>query len=787
MIMHSPLPAVPARILIVDDERLNRELLEVLLAPEGYVLLTASSGEEALAVIAEQQPDLILLDVLMPGLDGYEVTARIKSDPSTTNIPVVMVTALDDVNARMLGLSAGAEEFLSKPVDRVELRVRVRNLLRLKAYGDYHDRHSRMLERQVESHTADLRHARDRAQRYLDTAEVILLALDLNGRITLVNRYACDVLEWTAEELTGRNWIDTCVVPELREHMRDRFDSLLRGEPSIFESCIVTRYGEVRFIEWRNTRVCDDAGRVIGTFSSGADITERHHAVNALQTTEERMRFAVKNANVGIWDMDYAAGVVRWSEILEAQHGLEPGTFSGTFDAFIQRIHRDDRESVRRTMASAAQSGADFSLEYRAIGADDEVRWICGAGRFQLDETGEPVRGLGISQDITARKTLEGQYRQAQKMDAIGQLASGVAHDFNNLLAVILGFAELIASDVATINPHGSELSEIVKAANRAAELTKHLQAFSRQRMLDPAPIDVNALITEISGMLGILAGNGIKVVLDLAPNLSPAIADRGQLDQVLMNLVVNSRDAMPDGGRLTIETREVDLPNAAFHDATIVPGVYVMLAITDTGSGMSMEIQRRLFEPFFTTKESGKGTGLGLATVFGIVQQSKGYIAVDSAPGRGTTFTVCLPRSHRAVAAPSRDAVASAPAMRGWETVLLVENEASVRSLARRILENVGYRVLEAADGDEAEQSFADHDGSIDLVVTDMIMPGCSGPELLTRLWARSPQLKALCMSGYGAQSFPVGTGAVRDLPFVQKPFTVAEFQRQVRYALDR
>ena len=787
MIMHSPLPAVPARILIVDDERLNRELLEVLLAPEGYVLLTASSGEEALAVIAEQQPDLILLDVLMPGLDGYEVTARIKSDPSTTNIPVVMVTALDDVNARMLGLSAGAEEFLSKPVDRVELRVRVRNLLRLKAYGDYHDRHSRMLERQVESHTADLRHARDRAQRYLDTAEVILLALDLHGRITLVNRYACDVLEWTAEELTGRNWIDTCVVPELREHMRDRFDSLLRGEPSIFESCIVTRYGEVRFIEWRNTRVCDDAGRVIGTFSSGADITERHHAVNALQTTEERMRFAVKNANVGIWDMDYAAGVVRWSEILEAQHGLEPGTFSGTFDAFIQRIHRDDRESVRRTMASAAQSGADFSLEYRAIGADDEVRWICGAGRFQLDETGEPVRGLGISQDITARKTLEGQYRQAQKMDAIGQLASAVAHDFNNLLAIMLGFAELITSDVDTINPHGSELSEIVKAANRAAELTKHLLAFSRQRTFHAAPIDVNALITEMSVMLGILAGDGIKIVLNLGPDISPAIADRGQFDQVLMNLVVNARDAMLDGGQLTIQTKDVELPNAMFHDAAIVKGVYVMLVVSDTGSGMSMEIQRRLFEPFFTTKESGKGTGLGLSTVFGIVHQSQGYISVDSAPGRGTTFTVCLPRSHQTVAARTPDAAATTPAMRGWKTVLLVENEASVRNLAKRILDKAGYRVLEAANGDEAEQSFAEHAGSIDLVVTDMLMPGCSGPELLTRLWVRAPQLKALYMSGDGAQSFPVGMGRVRDLPFVQKPFTVAEFERQVRHALDR
>jgi two-component system, cell cycle sensor histidine kinase and response regulator CckA len=602
-----------------------------------------------------------------------------------------------------------------------------------------------------------------------------------------VNRYASTVLGWSPDELIGRDWIDTCVVPRARDQTRVQLADLLRSGASTSANRIITRSGEERLIEWRDTVVRDDFGHIIGTLSSGADITERHQAVQALQAAEERMRFALENASVGIWDMDYATGVVRWSAMLEHQHGLEPGTFGGTFGAFIERIHRDDRESVRDAMVKAAKSGDDFSLEYRALAADGSVRWLSGAGRFNRDERGDAVRGLGISQDVTARRTLEAQYRQSQKMDAVGQLASGVAHDFNNLLAVILGFAELMRSDLDTKSPHGAELAEIVTAARRAAALTKHLLAFSRQQVLQPVPLDVNALVTEMSALFGIFTGSGIKVTLDLAQNLSPAIADRGQFEQVVMNLVINARDAMPDGGTLTIETTDVDLESSGVDHEAIVKGEYVMLAITDTGSGMTKEIQRHLFEPFFTTKENGRGTGLGLSTAYGIVKQSKGYIWVQSEPGLGTTFKVYLPRTIRTRVTPTFSIAVPTPAARIGETLLLVEDEESVRKLAKRILDRAGYRVLEAANGEEAERSFAQHGGSIDLVVTDMMMPGCTGAELLNRLWVRSPALKALLMSGHGAQPSLSGENTPRDLPFVQKPFTAAELERQVRNALDR
>jgi CheY-like chemotaxis protein len=282
------------------------------------------------------------------------------------------------------------------------------------------------------------------------------------------------------------------------------------------------------------------------------------------------------------------------------------------------------------------------------------------------------------------------------------------------------------------------------------------------------------------------LIGEDIEVALALAPKLSLALADRGQLEQVVMNLVVNARDAMPGGGSVTIETRDVDLENSVFHEEAVMHGQYVMLAVSDTGSGMTKETQRRLFEPFFTTKEKGKGTGLGLSTTYGIVKQSKGYIWVYSELDRGTTFKVYLPRAS-GVPAHAPIPVVATGVKRASETVLLVEDEAGVRQLSKRILDHAGYHVLEAANGNEAERLFAQHADSIDLVVTDVIMPGCGGPELLSRLQVQVPALRVLFMSGYSEQSAANRTTIDRGLPFVQKPFTAAEFVRHVRSALDQ
>jgi PAS domain S-box-containing protein len=660
----SPTPDVadhPARILIVDDERHNRQLLEIMLAPEGFHLLTAASGAEALALVAQQPPDLILLDIMMPGMDGYEVAGKIKNDLATKNIPIIMVTALDDRKARMLGLSAGAEDLLTKPVDRVELCMRVRNLLRLKAYGEYYDKYSQMLEREVGSRTADLVESERLYRSTFDAAPVGIVHVGLDGQWLRVNQRLCDLLGYSREELQS---------------------------PAV-------------------------------------------------------------------------------------QELLQPEEVAG------------EAESFRRMVAGTLDRHVVDEKRYRR--RDGGFMWARVNMSVHRDAEDQSPHFISVIEDITERRTLEAQVRQANKMDAIGRLASGVAHDFNNLLTVILGFAELMTANSALASHHEKDLGEIIKAAQRAAGLTKQLLAFSRQQALHGVPLDVNGLITDMTGMLARLIGEDIEVALALAPNLSPALADRGQLEQVVMNLVVNARDAMPGGGSVTIETADVELDNSSFHEEAIVPGHYVMLAITDTGRGMTKETQRRLFEPFFTTKEPGQGTGLGLSTTYGIVKQSKGYIWVYSEPGLGTTFKVYWPRSSRDVPLQVSTSVLTAPVKDASETVLLVEDEASVRQLSKRILDHAGYRVLEAANGDDAERVFAHHAGSIDLVVTDVIMPGCGGPELLSRLQAREPALRVLYMSGYTDQSAAQKAGIDRGLPFVQKPFTAEELVRQVRQALER
>jgi PAS domain S-box-containing protein len=508
--------------------------------------------------------------------------------------------------------------------------------------------------------------------------------------------------------------------------------------------------------------------------------------LEALRTAEERMRFALQSANVGIWDADYTTGKVIWSETLEAHYGLKRGTFEGTFEAFVENIHPEDREAVMEKIATAVVSGGDFSIQNRAVLPDGALRWLNGAGRVELGENGQPVRAIGISLDVTDRVAFEEKNQQGQRMEAIGRLASGVAHDFNNLLTAILGFAELITADPAISKQQRADLGEIINAAGRAARLTNQLLAFSRQQVMHPSSLDLNDLISEMTGMLERLIGEHIEVSLTLSPDLHLALADRSQIEQVLMNLVVNARDSMPEGGKLTVGTTNVELENSSFHDQPMKEGRYVMLAVTDTGQGMTRETQRRLFEPFYTTKELGKGTGLGLSTTYGIVKQSKGYIWVYSEPGLGATFKVYLPCADSDVVPGVVNTGATANGKKICETVLLVEDEEGVREFSRRTLVNAGYQVIESSNGTDAEQLFEQHAGSIDLVVTDVVMPGCGGPELLTRLRLRAPDLKVLYMSGYTDQSAVIESALDPDLRFLQKPFRAVELLRTVRELLD-
>ena len=515
----------------------------------------------------------------------------------------------------------------------------------------------------------------------------------------------------------------------------------------------------------------------------------KRDAEQALSSTEARMRFALEASQVGVWETDIQTGAMQWSDIFESLHGLPSDRSSGTFQAFLERVCPDDRAAVAEAIERATRDRTDFNILYRTEWPDGSIHWISGIGRPSYDDDGRPVRAAGISFDVTDHRVLEEQYRQAQKMEAIGQLAGGVAHDFNNLLTAIQGYCSLLGDSLTAQNVDATDLADLTEirhAAERATSLTRQLLAFSRQQLLEPRVLDLGDSLTSIAPMLQRLIGEHIDIVVRANGEPGPPgliKADPGQMEQVILNLAVNARDAMPDGGTLTLEVATAQLDeSSARHLGVSDPGPYVMLAVTDTGVGMTAATQARIFEPFFTTKETGKGTGLGLATVYGIVKQSGGYIWVSSEVGRGSRFTVCLPRVNDE-ADVVRVPTASA-SLHGSEHVLVVEDQEPVREVARRTLERLGYTVLIASTPQEA-LDIAGSSAPIDLVISDMVLPKMSGIALTRQLLARRPTLRVLFMSGYTEESLVQPDALGPGTPFLQKPFSPEDLARRVREVL--
>ena len=434
--------------------------------------------------------------------------------------------------------------------------------------------------------------------------------------------------------------------------------------------------------------------------------------------------------------------------------------------------------------------------EFRHSGRMDgfEVRWkrrdegiitvrISGRAVAGGDEPSDVLEA--IAEDITERRLLEDQFRQAQKMEAVGRLAGGIAHDFNNLLMVISGYTEVLLDQLTLGHPLHAKAEAIQQASDRASTLTRQLLAFSRKQLLELKVIDVNAIVTDMERLLRPLIGEDIELTTSLAPNIGCTRADAGQLEQVIMNLVVNAKDAMPSGGKISIRTAAVNLDDSYRPENTFIKnGPYVMISVSDNGQGMDRETQARIFEPFFTTKEKNKGTGLGLSTVYGIIKQSGGYVFVQSEIGRGTVFTIYFPRVDEP-SDPHIENPVSLAAAGGAETVLLVEDEDSVRQLVRETLESRGYRVLEAANGQAALTLAASHRNQIHLLITDVIMPGLNGHELVQQLLRARPAIKVLYLSGYAQDAFPTPLAADAQKTFLQKPFTLQSLARKVREIL--
>ena len=499
------------------------------------------------------------------------------------------------------------------------------------------------------------------------------------------------------------------------------------------------------------------------------EVTERRHTQKALQESEQRYRSIVETTNEWIWSMD-ADGTSEYNNPAVAQIlGWTPGELRGrNLNALL---HDEDRAAaVALTKECTASATGWNGLVLRFRHKNGTYRCLQSNGVPVLDESGR-VRGFqGSDRDITDARLLEDQLRQSQKMEAVGRLAGGVAHDFNNLLAVIIGYAEIVLRKDPQ-GPHAAKVGEIEKAAQRAAGLTRQLLAFSRKQVLTPKVLDLGVILADLGHMLPRLLEENVRLTLSTKPGLDSIKADPVQIEQVVMNLAVNARDAMPKGGELTLSTQNVcvDAANRQQYGG-VPPGAYVSLSVRDTGCGMDAAILSHIFEPFFTTKESGRGTGLGLATVYGIVKQTGGHITVDSSPGAGSTFTIFLPSVLDAVAPPATAAIAPP---RGDATVLLVEDEPSLRALTREVLEGGGYRVLEAEDGLAALDVARAHAGPIHLVISDVVMPRMGGRELSERLALERPAAVVLFVSGYTADTIARQGVLEEGVRLLHKPFT--------------
>jgi PAS domain S-box-containing protein len=520
-------------------------------------------------------------------------------------------------------------------------------------------------------------------------------------------------------------------------------------------------------------------------FTTFTDITERKQAEEALKRSNHFLKESQRVAKLGHYIFDALTGNWESSEVLDDIFGIDANYPKNT-KGWLQLVHPDDRNEMSVYLSdNVLKSHQPFNREYRIVRTvDDQERWVHGLGRLEFDAGGKLLYMIGTIQDISDRKQLEEQLLRAQKMEAIGQLAGGVAHDFNNMLSVILGYAELIKSRLAPDDELFKDVLEIEKAAGHSRDVTRQLLAFSRKQIIAPKTVNLNKLIAGTEKTLSRLIGETIDLSFLPGKDLGNIRFDPSQIEQILVNLAVNARDAMPDGGKLTIETADVDLDEAYCRsNIEYRPGRYVLLSVSDNGSGMDKKTLSHVFEPFYTTKSLGKGTGLGLATVYGIVRQNGGFVNVYSEPEQGTTFKIYIPRIIEENAATEKSGEIAPVAVSG--RILLVEDDDMVRGMTLSMLEKIGYTVVAAESPSSALSICERADTHFDLLITDVVMPEISGAELRDRIKAICAETKVLFMSGYTSNVIVRHGVMEEDVHFVQKPFTIKDLARKVRDAI--
>jgi len=714
----------PAHILMVEDSRTQAELLERLLLGEGYRVSVAVNGRDGLAKARDLLPDLVVSDIMMPEMTGFELCREIKNDQRLSAIPVILLTSLNDPQDVIRGLECRADNFLTKPYDEKYLLMRIRQMLQSRAEKDPE---GATLGTRISFAGQEYRISADRQQ---------ILSLLLSTYETAVQK--------NSELLASQNALN-----ELNEQLEERVESR--------------------------------------TASLVREVQERTRAELSLSEVSRRLQLAADSAQLGIWDWDVVNDRTFWDDRMCQLYGVGPESREGNLSSWDERVHPEDREAAAAALAAALSRERDYATEQRALWPDGTVKHVKLNGLVIRDQAGEAIRMTGICQDVTAQKILEEQLRQAQKMEAIGQFAGGIAHDFNNILTGIVGFASLAQMKVSEGDPLRAHIDQVLAAADRAAGLTHSLLAFSRKQVLNLKPVNLNEVVQKVDKFLGRIIGEDIKLQISFKAEEVVVNADSGQIEQVLLNLATNVRDAMPQGGTFTIVTEPVhiDQEYVDFYGSGR-PGDYARLAVSDSGIGMDAETRKRIFEPFFTTKEVGKGTGLGLSIVYGIVKQHNGFINVYSEPGRGTTFSIYLPLSQGEQAASGVETVLAYPAG-GSETILVAEDDAVVRELSRTVLTDFGYTVIEATNGEEAVQRFLEHRESIRLLLFDIVMPKKNGREAHEEIQRLGGDARVIFLSGYPAEVISNSGLLAEGATLIMKPVHPQDLLRRIRQELDR
>jgi two-component system, cell cycle sensor histidine kinase and response regulator CckA len=620
-----------------------------------------------------------------------------------------------------------------------------------------------------------------------ETAVDGIISIDEQSTILFANSGAARIFGYSRDDLCGSSL--TMLMPE---YMRDLHRAAIKR---------YLEYGQ-KHISWQGVELVGlhQSGQEIpleisfGELRRGSqrlftgvirDITDRKQAEQQLKHSEQRFRALIENSSDGIALVDAQGKILYASASTTRVLGYTPEELVGRNG--LDLVHADDRKQTQDMLGPLLhQPGGEIEMEARVRHSDGSWRWVQSVITNGLENPN--IQALVVNyRDTSERRRLEEQFLQSQKMEAIGRLAGGIAHDFNNLLTIVNGYSALALDTLGKNSPLHDDIEEINKAGVRAAALTNQLLSFSRRQVLEPRVFNLNTVVSDMDRMLRRLIGEDIDLVAVLDPALESVRADRGQMEQAIMNMVVNSRHAMPRGGKLTIETANVDLDDgySRLHQG-VVPGSYVMLAVSDTGTGMDEQTQNRIFEPFFTTKQQGEGTGLGLSMVYGFVKQSDGHLWVYSEVGKGTTFKIYLPQARERPAEVSGQHQPPKP-VRGSETILVVEDEEAVRKLVHSILEKAGYTVLEARNGSEALRCCEGCTEPIHLMISDVVMPQMSGRELANCLVSLRPEMKVLFMSGYTDNAVVLHGVLDAETPFLQKPFTPAGLATKVREVLEQ